>query len=485
MNATCSPSPGAGPAAATSEIDASCRVPLFVLFISAAFWLVVASVLGLIASLKFHSPNLLANCPCFAYGRLHPAATHALLYGFALQAGLGVALWILARLGPARAEQPWLIGFGGKLWNLGVLVGLVGILAGDSTGFEFLELPRYAAVILFLAYLVIGFWTLLTFHGRAEYRLQPSQWFLVAALFWFPWIFSTAQILLNWHPVRGMTQAVVAWWYAGNLQYVWLGLVGIATIFYFVQQGVNRRLHSPYLALFTFWTLILFASWTGIPSSAPVPAWMPTLSTIATGLTVLTVLTVMLNVCRTVGADCASAHNAPGGKFFKFGTMTFAVAWLLNIAAALPGVSDYLTFTWFGPAQWYLNVFGFFSMTMFGAIYAIVPQVTGIEWPKPKLVRAHYGLAALGILLFAAPLLIGGALQGFRLNQQPTLDLVLVTKGTLPFLRVSTLGELCVLLGNLLLLANLTALSVRYYRTHFAPVYAAATAELKPAEVKP
>ena len=39
--------------------------------------------------------------------------------------------------------------------------------------------------------------------------------------------------------------------------------------------------------------------------------------------------------------------------------------------------------------------------------------------------------------------------------------------------------------GHLLLLVNLVRLSLRYYRTHFAPLYAEATAELKPAEVKP
>jgi len=35
-----------------------------------------------------------------------------------------------------------------------------------------------------------------------------------------------------------------------------------------------------------------------------------------------------------------------------------------------------------------------------------------------------------------------------------------------------------------LLAVNIIALSVRYYRTHFAPVYAAATTELKPAEAR-
>ena len=82
----------------TTEIDRSCCVPLLALFGGAALWLVVGSVFGLIASIKFHAPDFLANCAWLTYGRLQPAADDALLYGFCLPAGLGVALWLLARI---------------------------------------------------------------------------------------------------------------------------------------------------------------------------------------------------------------------------------------------------------------------------------------------------------------------------------------------------------------------------------------------------
>ena len=123
-------------AASPAEIDVSCRLPLLILFISAAIWLVIASVFGLIASLKFHSPQFLAECPCLTYGRIRPAFTNSMLYGFCIQAGLGVALWLIARLGQATLAHRWLVSVGAKFWNLGVTVGVIGILLGDSTGFE-------------------------------------------------------------------------------------------------------------------------------------------------------------------------------------------------------------------------------------------------------------------------------------------------------------------------------------------------------------
>jgi cytochrome c oxidase cbb3-type subunit 1 len=485
MNANCSTSTSAAgnDSISINEIDASCRVPLFVLFVHAAFWLVISSVLGLIASIKFHSPGFLSDCAWLTYGRVYPAATNALLYGFAIQAGLGVGLWIISRMGQVKVVQPWIIATGGKLWNLGVLVGLWGILTGDSTGYQNLEMPKYAVAILSLGYLLIGVCTLLTLHARRERRLEPAQWFLLAALFWFPWIFSTAELLLTAFPVRGVTQSVVDWWYSANLKLVWLGLAGLASTFYFLTTLTNRVLHSQYLALFTFWTILLFASWSGIPASAPLPAWMPALSSIATVLTLITILTVVVNVYQTVGKGCSQTNNAPPGKFIAFGVMAFAVSWLMNVVSAVHELAPFTQFTWFATAQTHLNVYGFFVMTMIGAIYYIVPHVAGMEWCSAKLVKAHYWIVAFGILLFAGPLAVAGVVQGIKLNN-PQIAFIDVAKSTLPFLRASTMGEVLILAGNLILLANLTALLIRYARTHFAPVCVDAVVELKPAEVK-
>src|ERR1035438_2344262 len=85
----------------THQIDTSCRVPLLVLFGGAALWLVVGSLLALVASLTFHLPDKFGDCAWLTYGRIQPAADDALLYGFCVPAGLGVALWLFVQLGAA------------------------------------------------------------------------------------------------------------------------------------------------------------------------------------------------------------------------------------------------------------------------------------------------------------------------------------------------------------------------------------------------
>jgi cytochrome c oxidase cbb3-type subunit 1 len=464
------------------QIDASCRLPLFALFGGAAFWLALSSVFGLIASIKFHGPGFFAHSATLTYGRVYPAWSNLLVYGFCIPAGLGVGLWLLARLGHAPLARPWLVAVGAKLWHLGVFVGLLGILNGDSTGFAWLEMPRYSAMILFCAFVFIGVWGFVTHRARAEQELYPSQWFVLAALFWFPWIYSTAVLLLQVFPVRGLVQASIAWWFSGNLLVVWLSLVGLAAFCYFVPKLTERPLQSRYLALFTFWTLILFGTWTGIPSRAPLPAWMPALSSAAAVMTLIPVLAVAVVLVQTVGGTKTACAGGPL-CYVKFGVWSLVLSGLMLAATAVPPISRVTNFTWFGHAQTGLRLYGFFAMSMFGAAYYVLPRVTGAELPFAKLVRGHFWCGVIGTLLVTVPLAIGGVLQGVKwLN--PEISPVDVSKATLMFLRVSTLGDLLLLLGNLFFLLNVFVVILRYYRSVVRVAYADVTA-LEPVEVHP
>lgn len=456
--------------------DSSCRVPLLALFGGAALWLVVGSVLALIASIKFHAPDFLADSPWLTYGRVQPAADNALLYGFCLPAALGVMLWILARLGRTALCLPFVVVTAANLWHLGVLVGLGGILIGDSTGFAWLEFPRGGSVLIFVAFLLLAISAAATFGGRCERELYPSHWFLFAALLWFPWIYATGNLFLAAWPVRGVVQAAIDYWFANNLLLVWLSLVGIGTAFYFLPKLAGRPLHSRYLVLFAFWSLILFGTWCGIPPGAPLPAWMPTLSSVAASLLIVTLVVVAAVTWRTLHGSIrlesslrleTSAQRAdatPGGgsySFIRFGLGSLLLSLLLLIAMACPQISRVTEFTWLGQAQTQLQLYGFFAMTMFGAIYYLLPRAAGLAWPFPELARAHFWISLLGILLLVVPLAAGGVVQGLKWAN-PDAAPVDVAAATLPFLRLSTTGLLLMLLGNLLFALNVFALTLAW-----------------------
>jgi cbb3-type cytochrome oxidase subunit 1 len=109
-------------------------------------------------------------------------------------------------------------------------------------------------------------------------------------------------------------------------------------------------------------------------------------------------------------------------------------------------------------------------MTMFGTIYSVAPQVTGMDWPWTKTIRAHFWFSAIGTALLVIPLAAGGLVQGIKLNN-PQVAFMDVTNTTLMFVRMSTVGNALILAGNLLLVLNLAGLSVRYARPQVAAIY--------------
>jgi cytochrome c oxidase cbb3-type subunit I len=463
-----------GASVLASRIDASCRVPLLALFGGAALWLIVGLVLALIASLTFHMPEKFGNCAWLTYGRVQPAANDAILYGFAIPAALGVMLWIFARLSETELVLPLVPIVAANIWHLGVFVGIVAILIGDSTGFQWLEFPRGSSVLLFAAFLLIAISAVATFGARRERELYPSHWFLLASLFWFPWIYSTANLFLVAWPVRGVAQAVIGWWFANNLIFIWLALVGLGAAFYFLPKFAGKSLHSHYLALFAFWTLILFGTWCGIPQGAPVPAWLPALSSVASALTIIPLIAIAVIFIKTV---CGANVHCKGGPFcyIKFGTVAFILATLMLISLGCPHFSRIAEFTWFAPAQTQLQILGFFAIVICGAIYELLPRVMNFELPFPKFVRVQHWFFMLGIILLVASLAIGGIAQGLK-NYS--------LESSLPFLRVSTLGLLFLLLGSLLFAANIFVVTFKWKLALIKSVIAAMTAPLETSGVK-
>jgi len=461
-----------------AEIDASAPATagLLLLFVCAAGWIALGSALSLIASIKFHSASFLADLPWLTYGRVHPASLNAILYGFAVPAGSGVALWLSCRLGRTKLAWPGLVVLASLFWNLGVAIGLVAILAGDGTGLEWLEMPRYASPILFTAYALLGVSGLATFHRKQERELFPSQWFIVAAAFWFPWIYSTANLLLVFTPVRGVAQAAVNWWYVNNLATIWLGFIGLATIFYLLPKITARPLHSRYLAMFSFWTLALFGSWIGVPSGAPLPAWMPAVSTACAVLTAIPVLAVAVNCRKTMAGNYSKLKTDVALRFIIFGAVAWVVAGLATAAQALPAVSTVVQFTWFTAAQTQLALIGFFAMTMFGAIYHIVPRLVPSASLCRKMIRLHFWCATFGTVFLVIPLAAAGIREGLALGNAD-ITFMQAVKLTLPFLRFSTFGELLITIGNVTLVLNLVGLAASCCRAWLAPKLAAARAE--------
>src|SRR5262249_19112941 len=161
---------------------------------------------------------------------------------------------------------------------------------------------------------------------RRQLQLYVSQWFLFAALLWFPWIYSTAQVLLVFQPVRDTAQTVINLWFNHNMMSLWLGSVGIATIYYFIPKILNRPLYSRYLALCGFWCLALFGGWGGVHAGAPVPRWWNAMSTAGSMMMIIPLVAFAMNCHFTLAGNYETAKKNFTLRFIVFAAGCYVLA---------------------------------------------------------------------------------------------------------------------------------------------------------------
>lgn len=476
-----SASPEAGPSRTSTEvIDASCRWPVMVLFLLGVGWLLGGGVLTVLASVKLHGPGFLAHCPWLTYGRVQAAAWHSLIYGFASQVALGAALWMMARLSGVGLPGGRGIVLATLFWNLGLKLGVWGILAGDGTGLEGLELPRYATPILLVGYLGIAAWAILTFHQRRAREVYISQWYLLGALFAFPWIYAAAQVMAVFLPVRGVLQAAVQVWYVQNLLLLWLGFVGLAALFYLLPKLTTRPVPSRNLALFGFWTLALFGSLAGMLRyhGGPFPAWMISLSVVAAVMTLFPTLTVAMNLVGLARVPGQEGPDRGALDFARLALCGYLGYGALTVVNAFAAVRRYTQYTLVTVALDQLFLLGFVSAALFGVLYHVTPKLLGRDWPSVRALKLHrLGLvSSVGLILVAYG--VGGVLQGLALNDA-NLPFPDVLKRTVPFIGIGTLANLIFLASSLCLAWNLARLLITLCRERCLP---AAKSLLQPAK---
>src|SRR3989442_13169343 len=99
----------------------------------ATVWLLAGTTIGLIASIKLHWPEFLPFA-WLSFGRVRPAHTNLVLFGWSSLVLVGVSLYVVSRTSRAPLWSPRLTRIALCLWNLALFVGLVTHLAAVNRG---------------------------------------------------------------------------------------------------------------------------------------------------------------------------------------------------------------------------------------------------------------------------------------------------------------------------------------------------------------
>ncbi len=439
-------------------IDRSLRHPVMFFLVSGAAWLAVSMILGIISSAKMHAPGFMDGCSWFTYGRTQAAHLNALIYGWGFQAAFGVIIWIMSRLSRQECKAAGIILTAGHVWNLGVMAGVVGIILGYGTGMPWMEFPSFAWPVLLLSYFAILTWSMVQFKVRPEGHVYISQWYLLAAMIWFPWIYLTANLLLHVFPGHPVMANGINAWYKSSLIFLFFTPVALSAAFYLTPKVTGRPIFSYSLARLGFWSLAIIMPWAGMQKlvGAPIPFFMPYLGAAATILFFVPAFTAAFNILRTASADMEIVNNSPSLRFMMAGVFGLIVLAVAAVFLNLPGSTLKLTqFSLSGYGFEILAIYAFFSFVMFGAIYFIVPRITRREWISRRLIKMHFFFSIYGIITVAIVAIFGGWMQGLGQEKfdQPWESAAL---RAYPYVWAMTISWCFILFSNLFFFLHLT-----------------------------
>ena len=447
-------------AKARDDADKSTSLVVGVCLTLAVVWLVLASVAGLISSIKMHEPDWWVQYGWLTFGRIRPIHLNMVAYGWCSLAGIGVAIWLIPRLLKTELVGAKYALVGGGLWTIGVFAGTVAIAMGYSDGLEWLEYPWQIDILLVVGGALVGVPLWLTLLNRKVKHLYVSVWYIGAGLLWFPILF----LIANWPGLHfGVQQATMNWWFGHNVLGLWFTPIGLAASYYFIPKVIGKPIHSYNLSLLGFWSLAFFYSQVGGHHliGGPVPSWLITISIVQSMMMVIPVFAVAVNQHMTVLGSFRALAYSPTLRFIVLGAMMYTAASVQGSLEALRSVNTVTHFTHYTVAHAHLGLYGFFSMVMFGSIYFIMPRVMNWEWPYPKLISLHFWLVLVGFAIYFIWLTIGGWLQGLAMLDEKTPFMQSVAL-TLPYLKARSIGGGLMTLGHLVFAAHFFAMGWKF-----------------------
>jgi len=422
---------------------------------SAGLWLLTAALFAYLAAAKLTDPFFLSTSEYFTYGKIKVAQANAFVYGWGGNAIFAVSLWILARLSQAEVRGSFFLVLAGVIWNLAITFGLLGILDGHMSGHEMLEMPTEVWPAMLISYLIITFLALVIHRSRQIKETIAPQWFILAALLWFPALFLIAWHGLEINTARGTLQTVLSMWYGQSLIWLWLTPVALGAAYYLIPAVLGRTIDKYYLAVFGFWCIAALAPWSVVHhlEGGPVPMWIPAIGTVMSIAMVFPIAVASTNFHATAFLDIGKVWDSLPLRFVIFGTLSYTFSSYIGVVFSLPAVAKITQFTIINEFHFNQRVYGFFSMIIFGAVYFALPRITGREIPIAAK-SFHFWTSTFGVLLLLLAYLIGGLTHGV-LAGQPSLEWSSAVIGSIqPYFLITKIAFVILAFSQLVFVVN-------------------------------
>jgi cytochrome c oxidase cbb3-type subunit 1 len=391
--------------------------------VTATFWLLFATAIGVLLAYKFGAPDF-APGEWLTFGRLRPIHTNATFFGWATLALVGLAYYVAARSSGTRLYSTRLAWIGLVLFNVAALAGTIALDLGYNDGnLEYREWP-WPIRLVFLAALVVTAWNLIgTVARRATEDIYLSNWYTLGGTLWTCIIALVA--ILPWYQY-GLGQVSVSGFYMHNAVGMWFTPLALGIFYYALPKLLNRPIYSYALGVFAFWTNLVFYPIIGAHHFlfSPLPWWLQTTAIVFSVAMLVPVLGGSANFLLTMRGRLRDLVHSYPLMFVFVGVIGYLVGSAQGTVEAFRSLQEVWHLTNFTVGHSHLTMYGFVTFAIWGGVYALLPLATG-KAPSQLGLSLHFWTAVVGSFIYVISLSIGGTIQGLHwINGLPFIQSV-------------------------------------------------------------
>jgi cytochrome c oxidase cbb3-type subunit 1 len=440
--------------------------------LAAAFWGVVAFLVGVVIALQLAFPALNLGLEWTTFGRLRPVHTSAAIFAFGGNALFATSLYVVQRTSRASLFGGAAVGdflFWG--YQLFILLAASGYVLGITQSKEYAEPEWYVDLwltIVWVVYLVVFVGTLMR---RKEPHIYVANWFYLAFILTIALLHVGNGIALpvsflgakSYPALSGVQDAMLQWWYGHNAVGFFLTAGFLGIMYYFVPKRADRPVYSYRLSIIHFWSLIFLYIWAGPHHLlyTSLPDWTQTL-----GMTFSIILWMpswggMINGLMTLRGAWDKLRTDPVLRMLITSVAFYGMSTFEGPMMSIRSVNALSHYTDWTIGHVHSGALGWVAFVSFGAIYHLVP----VLWKRQglyslRLVNYHFWIATIGIVLYITAMWVSGIMQGLMWRTYDDLgflqySFIETVEAMHPFYVIRALGGILFLLGALIMAYNL------------------------------
>ena len=386
-------------------------------------WAIFGMFIGVWAAAQLAWPSLNFDMGWSSFGRIRPAHTSGVIFGFGGNALITTSYHVVQRTSRARlADQfsPWFVLMG---FNLFCLIAVSGYFLGVTQSKEYAEAEWYADIWLVIVWVTYFILYVRTLARRKEPHIYVANWYYMAFIIVVailhvvnnlavPISFASAKSYTIW---AGVQDSMVQWWYGHNAVAFFLTAGFLAMLYYYLPKRAERPIFSYRLSILSFWGITFFYMWAGSHHLhyTALPHWVQNL-----GMTFSVMLLVPSwasagNALLTLNGAWHKVRDDATLRFIMMAAFFYGLSTFEGSFLAIRPVNSLSHYTDWTVGHVHAGALGWVAMITYGALYTLVPSI----WKRRRmysatLVEVHFWLALVGTLIYVFAMWNSGILQG-------------------------------------------------------------------------